>query len=260
MENILIRKQVIPSLDSLLNLYNDISWTAYTSNPNQLELALKNSLKVWTAWDGDLLVGLARVIGDGSTIIYIQDILVLKAYQRRGIGSHFITTILDEYEDIRQIILLTEDNLFYIVKFQNHYIGFARLGNRGAKIDWLEDLFIDEQFQNRGLGTQVINILENKVKQYSESLYLEVASRNLKAMKLYRELGFDCLNSITIRKDFQKENFEVIERQKISDFQFDIKKYNKLFRGQMVGQIPSRQAKKPLIKGFFMYSMIPPTG
>ncbi|WP_141684794.1 GNAT family N-acetyltransferase [Streptococcus dysgalactiae] len=110
MENILIRKQVIPSLDSLLNLYNDISWTAYTSNPNQLELALKNSLKVWTAWDGDLLVGLARVIGDGSTIIYIQDILVLKAYQRRGIGSHFITTISDEYEDIRQIILLTEDN------------------------------------------------------------------------------------------------------------------------------------------------------
>ncbi|OCX05107.1 GNAT family N-acetyltransferase [Streptococcus dysgalactiae subsp. equisimilis] len=109
-ENILIRKQVIPSLDSLLNLYNDISWTAYTSNPNQLELALKNSLKVWTAWDGDLLVGLARVIGDGSTIIYIQDILVLKAYQRRGIGSHFITTISDEYEDIRQIILLTEDN------------------------------------------------------------------------------------------------------------------------------------------------------
>lgn len=109
-ENILIRKQVIPSLDSLLNLYNDVSWTAYTSNPNQLELALKNSLKVWTAWDGDLLVGLARVIGDGSTIIYIQDILVLKAYQGRGIGSHFITTILDEYEDIRQIILLTEDN------------------------------------------------------------------------------------------------------------------------------------------------------
>ncbi|MGT2687244.1 GNAT family N-acetyltransferase [Streptococcus porcinus] len=121
----------------------------------------------------------------------------------------------------------SKGNFFYLVQFQNQYIGFARLGNRGAKIDWLEDLFIDEKFQNRGLGTQVITILENKVKQYSESLYLEVASRNLKAMKLYRELGFDCLNSVTIRKDFQKENFEVIESQKISDFQFDIKKYNK---------------------------------
>lgn len=139
--------------------------------------------------------------------------------------SNYIQTDEESKQDFKE--WQSEGNLFYIVKFQNHYIGFARLGNRGAKIDWLEDLFIDEQFQNRGLGTQVINILENKVKQYSESLYLEVASRNLKAMKLYRELGFDCLNSITIRKDFQKENFEVIERQKISDFQFDIKKYNK---------------------------------
>ncbi|WP_341931782.1 GNAT family N-acetyltransferase [Streptococcus pluranimalium] len=141
------------------------------------------------------------------------------------IHSNYIQTDEESKQDFKE--WQSEGNLFYLVKFQNHYIGFARLGNRGAKIDWLEDLFIDEQFQNRGLGTQVINILENKVKQYSESLYLEVASRNLKAMKLYRELGFDCLNSITIRKDFQKENFEVIERQKISDFQFDIKKYNK---------------------------------
>ncbi len=141
------------------------------------------------------------------------------------IHSNYIQTDEESKEDFKD--WQCEGNLFYLVKFQNHYIGFARLGNRGAKIDWLEDLFIDEQFQNRGLGTQVINILEDKVKQYSESLYLEVASRNLKAMKLYRELGFDCLNSITIRKDFQKENFDVIERQKISDFQFDIKKYNK---------------------------------
>lgn len=43
-------------------------------------------------------------------------------------------------------------------------------------------------------------------------------------MKLFRELGFDCLNSVTIRKDFQKGNFEVIEKQNILDFQFEIKK------------------------------------
>lgn len=28
----------------------------------------------------------------------------------------------------------------------------------------------------------------------------------------------------------------------------------------MMGQIPSRQPKKPLNKGFFMYSYMPPTG
>ncbi|HHJ8248234.1 TPA: GNAT family N-acetyltransferase, partial [Streptococcus pyogenes] len=69
------------------------------------------------------------------------------------IHSNYIQTNEESKEDFTD--WQSEGNLFYLVKFQNHYIGFARLGNRGAKIDWLEDLFIDEQFQNRGLGTQV---------------------------------------------------------------------------------------------------------
>ena len=43
----------------------------------KLKNAINNSLKVLTAWDDEKLVGLIRVIGDGYTIIYIQDILIL---------------------------------------------------------------------------------------------------------------------------------------------------------------------------------------
>ena len=108
MKDIVIKEGIIPNLDSVLNLYNDVSWSAYTSNPVQLENALNKSLKIWTAWEDDLLVGLARVVGDGYTIIYIQDILVLEAYQGRGLGSQLLTMILEEYQDVRQIILLTD--------------------------------------------------------------------------------------------------------------------------------------------------------
>lgn len=108
MKDIVIKEGIIPNLYSVLNLYNDVSWSAYTSNPVQLENALNNSLKVWTAWEDDLLVGLARVVGDGYTIIYIQDILVLEAYQGRGLGSQLLTMILEKYQDVRQIILLTD--------------------------------------------------------------------------------------------------------------------------------------------------------
>lgn len=109
MKNIVIKEGIIPNLDSILNLYNNVSWSAYTSNPEQLENALENSLKVWTAWEDDLLVGLARVVGDGCTIIYIQDILILEVYQGRGLGSQILELILEEYQDVRQIILLTEN-------------------------------------------------------------------------------------------------------------------------------------------------------
>lgn len=48
-----------------------------------------NSLKVWTVGDGNLLVGLARIVEYGCTIIYIQDILVLEKYYEKGRKSIF---------------------------------------------------------------------------------------------------------------------------------------------------------------------------
>ncbi|MGI6157737.1 MAG: GNAT family N-acetyltransferase [Saccharofermentanales bacterium] len=114
MKNIVIKEDIIPNLESVLNLYNDVAWSAYTSHPEQLKNALKNSLKVWTAWEDDLLIGLARVVGDGCTIIYIQDILVLEAYQGRGLGSQFLAMILEEYQDVRQIKKYVDDNEYRI--------------------------------------------------------------------------------------------------------------------------------------------------
>lgn len=90
-----------------MNLYSDVNWIAYTDDPKTLEQAMHHSLNVWTAWEDDKLVALARVVGDGHTIIYIQDILVLESYQRRGIGSELLQIILKEYQSVRQIVLMT---------------------------------------------------------------------------------------------------------------------------------------------------------
>lgn len=107
MKNIEIKEEVIPSSEQLLHLYKDVGWTAYTDEPEVLKKAINNCLKVWTAWDGEQLVGLARVVGDGYTILYIQDILILENYQRQGIGSKLLQLILEEYKFVRQIVLLT---------------------------------------------------------------------------------------------------------------------------------------------------------
>ena len=109
MKNVTIKENLIPKKEQLMNLYGDVEWFAYTRYPEVLEKAVNNCLNVWTAWDGDKLVGLARVVGDGYTIIYIQDILILKDYQKRGIGSKILKLILKKYESVRQIILLTDD-------------------------------------------------------------------------------------------------------------------------------------------------------
>lgn len=63
---------------------------------------IDNSLSVITAWENNKLIGLIRVIGDGYTIVYIQDILVHPNFQNKNIGTQLMTRILNKYKDVRQ--------------------------------------------------------------------------------------------------------------------------------------------------------------
>ncbi len=69
----------IPSLKQIMELYEDVDWSEYTKDPLRLEKAFDNSLSVLSAWSDDELMGLIRVVGDGLTIVYIQDLLVKTA-------------------------------------------------------------------------------------------------------------------------------------------------------------------------------------
>ncbi|UXR70142.1 MULTISPECIES: GNAT family N-acetyltransferase [unclassified Staphylococcus] len=96
-------------IDKLEALYNDVGWSAYTNDLKVLKQAVLRSLDVITAWDDDKLVGLIRVVGDGQTILYIQDILVLNAYQNKGVATKLLQEMLSKYSNVRQKVLLTEE-------------------------------------------------------------------------------------------------------------------------------------------------------
>ena len=105
------------NLKQLINLYQSVGWTSYTEKPELLQQAVHNSLYVLGAFNHDQLIGLIRVVGDGLTIIYIQDLLVLPAYQNKGIGSTLINKVRKEFRHVRQQVLLTmeepETRAFY---------------------------------------------------------------------------------------------------------------------------------------------------
>lgn len=65
-------------------------------------------LGVATCWSAGSLVGLARVVGDGVTIAYLQDVLVHPRFQRRGIGRRLVELVFAALDDVRQHVLLTD--------------------------------------------------------------------------------------------------------------------------------------------------------
>lgn len=100
-----------PQLDfqAVLDLYASVGWTNYTACPDMLQNALENTLLVLAAFDREQLVGMLRAVGDGYSIVFIQDILVLPAYQRQGIGRQLLEQAIAHFPDIYQLHLLTDN-------------------------------------------------------------------------------------------------------------------------------------------------------
>ena len=88
------------------------------------------SLLVLAAYENEELAGIIRAVGDGFTIVFIQDILVYPEKQRRGVGTALLRAVLDRFPQVRQIQLTTDDtpltNAFY------RSLGFVSLPEKGC--------------------------------------------------------------------------------------------------------------------------------
>jgi len=89
-------------------LYESVGWVSYTEKFTDLSVLIANSYQVISAWDGIVLTGLIRTVGDGLSIQYVQDLLVLPKYQNCGIGTELMKRIMDTSTHIRQFVLITD--------------------------------------------------------------------------------------------------------------------------------------------------------
>ena len=114
------------TVEEVLPLYEAVGWTNYTQKPEMLEAAYKNSLHIIGAFnDEEKLVGVLRAVGDGASILFIQDILVYPEYQHQGIGTKLLQMILEKYKNVYQIQLATDDSTKTVSFYESN--GFTNL-------------------------------------------------------------------------------------------------------------------------------------
>ena len=122
-----ITKETSVSIDDVLHLYQAVGWTNYTNQPQMLAQALTHSLASYLARDGEKIVGLVRLIGDGFSSVFVQDLLVLPSYQRQGIGSSLMKQALDDYKDVYQVQLATDESEKTLAFYRS--LGFETLSS-----------------------------------------------------------------------------------------------------------------------------------
>lgn len=114
------------ALVDVLPIYEAVGWTNYTQNPEMLEAAFENSLHVLAAFTEEgILVGVLRAVGDGASILFIQDILVTPEYQHQGIGTKLLQQTLEKYKNVYQIQLTTDNSMKTISFYESN--GFTSL-------------------------------------------------------------------------------------------------------------------------------------
>lgn len=82
------------------------------------------------AFEDSELIGIIRVVGDGFTIVFVQDILVIPNQQRKGVGTALLQAILERYKNVRQIELVTDNTPKTIAFYKS--MGFSEFSELGC--------------------------------------------------------------------------------------------------------------------------------
>lgn len=116
--------------DEILPLYRAVGWSNYYERPEMLRNAFKNSPCIFGAYENEKLIGLIRAVGDGHSVVVIQDILVKPEYQRKGIRTALMREMLRHYSRVHQIQLATDNTEKTIAFYKS--LGFVLLHEIGC--------------------------------------------------------------------------------------------------------------------------------
>ena len=117
-----------------------------------------------------------------------KDIALLKEYKKRTIYEYAKGLSTNEIASINNYIDREVNSLinnYYNIIVNNKIIGCLMLTDYGAG-KLLGELYIEEVYRNQKIGTSIIENIIND----NNHVYLWVYKENIKAISLYKRLGF----------------------------------------------------------------------
>lgn len=97
------------TVDQVQALFRSVGWES-ANYPDRLFKALLHSDTVISAWDGEHLVGLVRVLDDTEMVAYMHWVLVDPAYHGHGVGGHLVEMVKTKYHDYLFLEVMPEES------------------------------------------------------------------------------------------------------------------------------------------------------
>lgn len=117
--------------DEIIVLYKEGNWWEKNADSALIPLLIRNSFAFAVAIDKktERAIGMGRVLSDGVSDAYIQDVIVLKSWRKKGIGRQIVDLLVSycHQQKVTWIALISEPNQkdFYAplgFKEMQHYV------------------------------------------------------------------------------------------------------------------------------------------
>ncbi|MBN1110069.1 MAG: GNAT family N-acetyltransferase [Methanomassiliicoccales archaeon] len=99
---------------------------------------------------------------------------------------------------------------------EHRLAGFLALRYGGHRAAWLEELYVLPEFRGRSTGSKALKRLDEMMMEKDIlAMFVDVIPRNEEALRFYLDQGFDHLNMLQLRKNYdhsldKEEEIEVL--------------------------------------------------
>jgi len=117
----------LPTVSEFIKLRAQTDWGV--PDAKLVEQVLERSFSGCVAIEDGQVIGMARTVGDGHLILYIQDVIISPEHRRQGIGQALMKALLCELE--KTCSLSCTIGLFAAIGQAGFYedLGFSPRGN-----------------------------------------------------------------------------------------------------------------------------------
>ena len=91
--------------DEIERLFLSVEWSS-GHFPDKLVIAMKNFSTVFSAWDGEKLIGMICAMDDGIMNAYVHYLLVDPDYHGKKIGRTLVEMVKQKYKDYMRIAVI----------------------------------------------------------------------------------------------------------------------------------------------------------
>lgn len=114
-------------------------------------------------------------------------------------------------EQMLEKMFVSKSSVIYVAEMDSNVVGFLIAENDIDEYN-ISRVVVSKDFRNHGIGTKLIEHIEQLAKQNKMNVSLEVSTNNFTAKTLYEKLGYTLRR---VRKEYYKDKSDALEMVKI---------------------------------------------